>query len=78
MRLMVYRNIVGRFIKFAIVGGSGALIQLAITSFLFDKYAPKNNELAFMIGIASIFFITSVWNFTFNSLWTFRGKRGEK
>tara|TARA_Y100000310_G_scaffold164294_2_gene164129 strand:+ start:248 stop:451 length:204 start_codon:yes stop_codon:yes gene_type:complete len=58
-----------RFIKFAIVGGSGALLQIGLFSLL-TRVLHVRDILSLCIAITMVF----VWNFTANLKWTFRGK----
>jgi hypothetical protein len=56
-----------RFIKFCIVGGSGALITFGIT-YLLTEYYHLWYILSMVIAVA----IATVWNYNFNLLWTFK------
>jgi len=63
-----------RFVKFCIVGGTGAVITFGLTWFL--------TEIASLWYIWSLAFavaVAMVWNFTLNALWTFgKGKQSDE
>jgi len=56
-----------RFLKFAIVGGSGALITFGIT-YALTEWADWYYLLSMVLAVA----IATVWNYNFNLLWTFK------
>jgi len=56
-----------RFIRFCIVGGSGAIITFSITWFLTEKF-----NLWYMVSMAIAVAIATAWNYNFNLLWTFK------
>lgn len=58
-----------RFVKFCIVGGVGAGILLGLTTLL-TEVAGLHYVFSLCIAIP----IATVWNFTGNLKWTFRGK----
>lgn len=67
-----------RFMKFAVVGGSGWLIQLGLTTFLTEGAKMPSWYLfwvkvpAYVVPLAIALFITTIWNFSWNYNWTFR------
>ncbi|MHA1202498.1 MAG: GtrA family protein [Candidatus Heimdallarchaeaceae archaeon] len=62
-----------QFIKFAIVGAVGAVINLSLIH-LFAVVIGWNEYLAFAIG----FTVSVISNFIFNDIWTFNPKFGKK
>jgi len=62
-----------QFIKFAIVGAVGAVINLSLIH-LFAVIIGWNEYLAFAIG----FIVSVISNFIFNDIWTFNPKFGKK
>ena len=62
-----------QFIKFAIVGAVGAVINLSLIH-LFAVVIGWNEYLAFAIG----FIVSVISNFIFNDIWTFNPKFGKK
>ncbi len=58
-----------RFIKFCIVGGSGAVIQLGLTYVLTDKA-----HIWYLLSLVIVIALTTIWNFWWNFSWTFRSK----
>ena len=63
------------FVKFGIVGASGAVINLAIFNLLlfvpfFHQHYLVTNTIAFLVSVSNNFY----WNFK----WTFRGKAQHK
>jgi hypothetical protein len=56
-----------RFIKFCIVGGSGALITFGITYLLTEYY-----HLWYILSMVVAVAIATIWNYNFNLLWTFK------
>ena len=58
------------FMKFAVVGGSGVLVNMGCF-FLLTRYAGLDIEIASPIAIE----ISILANFTFNNLWTFRKRK---
>ena len=58
-----------KFIKFIIVGSIGAGIQLGIT-YLLTEFA----NLYYMVSLVIAIILATVWNFTGNLRWTFKGK----
>jgi len=66
----IQRKVVAvRFLKFCLVGGIGAGIQLGIT-YLLTEWAGL--WYIFSLGIAIL--LATIWNFTGNDRWTFKGK----
>jgi len=61
-----------RMIKFAIIGGIGVPIQLGLT-YLLTEYA----HMWYILSLAITIGITFIWNFTMNSIWTFRKDKNE-
>ncbi|MHA1200574.1 MAG: GtrA family protein [Candidatus Heimdallarchaeaceae archaeon] len=66
-------NTVYQFIKFAVVGASGALINLGLV-YLFHDTIGWNEYLAVTIG----FVISVITNFILNDIWTFNPKFGKE
>lgn len=69
-RLYRHRREVKQFIKFAIVGAIGALVDFTVLNILvlgFDWSKVTANTVSFVAAVAS--------NFTWNRLWTFPGAR---
>lgn len=67
MRVMSIIQKYQRFIKFCVVGGSGAVITFGVTwilTELFDMWYIASMVVA--VGIAT------VWNYNFNTFWTYR------
>ena len=62
-----------QFIKFAIVGAVGAVINLSLIH-LFAVIIGWNEYLAFAVG----FIVSVISNFIFNDIWTFNPKFGKK
>ncbi len=62
-----------QFIKFAIVGAVGAVINLSLIH-LFAVIIGWNEYIAFAIG----FIVSVISNFIFNDIWTFNPKFGKK
>jgi SAM-dependent methyltransferase len=65
-----------RFLKFCIVGGTGAIIQTIVYYLLSNKFGYVNvntigNKFCLMIGIG----FAVVWNYSINSLWTFSSSK---
>ena len=60
----------GRFIRFGLVGLSGVFVDMPIFLALCN-YAGVPDLLAILPAYAA----ATVWNFTFNDLWTFRDRR---
>jgi 2-polyprenyl-3-methyl-5-hydroxy-6-metoxy-1,4-benzoquinol methylase len=56
-----------RFLKFCMVGGSGAIITFGITWILTEKFG-----LWYMASMVIAVAIATVWNYNFNLFWTFR------
>lgn len=56
-----------RFIKFATVGASGALLQLGITYLLTDVL-----KVYYLISMGIAIIVVTLWNFTWNSKWVFK------
>jgi len=66
-------NTVAQFIKFAIVGASGTLINLGLVYLFYDTIG-WNEYLAITIG----FIVSVITNFILNDIWTFNPKFGKK
>jgi len=66
-------NTVTQFIKFAIVGGSGTVINLGLV-YLFYDLIGWNEYLAVTIG----FVVSVITNFILNDIWTFNPKFGKR
>ena len=66
-------NTVSQFIKFAIVGASGTLINLGLV-YLFYDIIGWNEYLAVTIG----FVVSVITNFILNDIWTFNPKFGKE
>lgn len=58
-----------KFLKFAVVGGIGAGIQLGGTYLFTQKF-----HLYYMISLLISICIATIWNFTINLNWTFKEK----
>ena len=56
-----------RFIRFCLVGGSGALITFGVTWLLTEKFG-----LWYMASMSIAVAIATVWNYNFNTFWTYR------
>lgn len=65
-------NTITQFIKFAIVGASGTVINLGLV-YLFNDLIGWNEYLAVTIG----FVVSVITNFIFNDIWTFNPKFGK-
>ena len=61
--------IASRFVKFCIIGSIGAVIQFGVT-FLLTEFV----QLHYMFSLAIAIGIATIWNFTGNLRWTFKGK----
>jgi len=59
-----------KFGKFVIVGGIGAGIQLGTTYFFTEVVG-----LYYMFSLSIAIVLATIWNFTLNLRWTFRGER---
>lgn len=59
-----------RFVKFCTVGGSGALLTLALTWMLTELAG-----LWYMLSLAITVVIVAVWNFNLNAFWTFAQRK---
>lgn len=57
----------GRFIKFCVVGGSGAIITFGITWVLTEVF-----NMWYMLSMVIAVGIATIWNYNFNLFWTFR------
>ncbi|MBY9001983.1 MAG: GtrA family protein [Candidatus Heimdallarchaeota archaeon] len=66
-------NTLHQFIKFALVGASGAIINLGLVH-LISVILGWNEYLAFAIG----FIVSVITNFILNDIWTFNPKFGKK
>ncbi len=77
-----------RFLKFCLVGGVGALIQIGVFT-LFTNVLKKvvtridtlsflgysiEIEYRFLVSLAIAIIVVTIWNFTGNLKWTFREK----
>jgi len=58
-----------RFLKFCLVGSVGAGIQLGITYLLTEWVG-----LWYMLSLCIAIGLATIWNFTGNLRWTFKGK----
>lgn len=56
-----------RFVKFCIVGASGALLQFSLVYLLTEKAS-----LYYMISLAIAILLVTIWNFAWNLKWTFK------
>lgn len=56
-----------RFLKFCIVGGSGAVITFAVTWILTELVG-----LWYIVSMVIAVVIATVWNYNFNTFWTYR------
>ena len=63
-----------RFIKFAVVGGIGFLMQLGISRLAFYLFTTHSVEssLANTLSVTVAIIPSMISNFTLNSLWTFK------
>jgi dolichol-phosphate mannosyltransferase len=64
------RKLITKFVKFALVGGVGACIQLGLTYLLTQRF-----HLYYMLSLVVAIGITTIWNFTCNLKWTFKEKK---
>ena len=64
---MIKLIVAKRIFKFGLVGGTGGLIQLGIMRILVG-----NMHLQYLIGLLPAFTIAVIWNYTWNSRWTFQ------
>lgn len=65
----------GNFWKFCVVGLSGAVIQIGLTRLLFfilTNYLHIDGGNANTISVIVVIPITTIWNFAWNALWTFK------
>jgi putative flippase GtrA len=67
------KRILKRMIKYAIVGGTGVPIQLGLTYLITEKL-----HVYYIISMCCTILVTFCWNFTMNSLWTFKMGKDEK
>lgn len=88
---LVRRHHVGEMVRFALVGGSGVLVNLAVVVLL-NKVTPMHAESVFLplrptyfnvrwfhVFAALAFVVANLWNFELNRVWTFRaGERAER
>jgi putative flippase GtrA len=72
MRVKIKR-ILKRMIKYAIVGGTGVPIQLGLTYLLTEKF-----HIWYIFSMCCTIGVTFIWNFTMNSLWTFKRGNNEQ
>jgi len=72
LRLGVQTEKLEEFLKFAVVGGSGVIVNMG-SFFLLTRYAGLNIEFASPIAIE----VSILTNFFLNNIWTFR-KRNTK
>ncbi len=85
-RIWLQRNL-GQFLKFAVVGGSGVIVNMAVGITLHKLHGGTINagealwqlgetDMAFryrnFVWVAS-FLIANVWNYQINRTWTFKG-----
>lgn len=56
-----------RFLRFCLVGGSGAIITFGITWLLTEQFG-----LWYMLSMVIAVAIATVWNYNFNLFWTFK------
>ena len=56
-----------RFVKFCLVGASGAILQMGLT-YAFTEWVKLHYIVSLGISIA----IVTVWNYAINSRWTFK------
>lgn len=69
--LLLFKVIIGaRFIKFCIVGGTGALLQSGLTFFFTEV-----TGLYYMLSLAIAIVMVTVFNFTCHSGWTFKDRK---
>ena len=67
-QLFLYKHF--KFVKFCLVGGSGAIITFSLT-WVFTEITGFWYMASLVIAVA----IATIWNFTLNSIWTFAIKR---
>jgi len=68
VQLFLYKH--SKFVKFCLVGGSGAIITFSLT-WVFTEITGFWYMASLVIAVA----IATIWNFTLNSIWTFAIKR---
>jgi len=56
-----------RFVKFCLVGGSGALLQMGVTYFLTDIF-----KVYYLISMGIAIILVTIWNFSWQSRWVFK------
>lgn len=66
MRLQQAKSTGHKYVKYCVVGGSGALIQLGLI-YLFTEWIG----LFYLASAVVAILFVSVWNFTWNLKWTF-------
>ena len=60
----------GRFVRFALVGLSGVFVDMPIFWALYNYTSVPD-----LIAILPAYAAATLWNFTFNDMWTFRDRR---
>jgi dolichol-phosphate mannosyltransferase len=70
--LKMKRLPIKKFIRFCLVGGTGAVIQFLITWLLTDKAG-----LYYLLSVAIAIGVAVIWTFTANYKWTFKEKGKE-
>ncbi|NWF68803.1 MAG: GtrA family protein [Chloroflexi bacterium] len=66
---------VERFIKFAIVGAIGAIIDFGLVFILQATILPPANDLSVVLAVSAGFIAAVLSNFTWNRLWTYPDSR---
>ncbi len=61
---------IGRFLRFAVVGFSGVLVDMPIFYVLTSRAGVRD-----LVAILPAYAAATVWNFTLNDRWTFRDRR---
>jgi dolichol-phosphate mannosyltransferase len=69
------RALLGRFIKFGIVGGSGVVVNLGIYVALTRGLGWESNLGAMYLAYAFSVEVSIITNFLFNDIWTFADRR---
>ncbi len=67
---------VERFLKFALIGALGALVDVAVLFILQATLLPPHTTLAVIAATSAAFFTATVHNYLWNRFWTFPDARG--
>jgi putative flippase GtrA len=67
---------VERFLRFALIGALGAVVDVAMLFSLQATVLPPHTTLAVIVATSIAFFIATVHNYLWNRFWTFPDARG--